>query len=200
MFTGIIKTVGRIRTLDAGQAGRRLVVECPELDPGRLEPGDSVAVAGVCLTVLEPAPGAFAADISNETLAATTLGGKEPGDPVNLEPSLAAGEPLGGHLVTGHVDGIARLASRWPDGDSVALRFSVPDRLARFVAVKGSVTIDGVSLTVNRVEGAEFEVNLIPHTLAVTTLGQLRDNDPVNLEVDLIARYLDRLLQARGNA
>lgn len=200
MFTGIIRAMGCIGAAERGSAGARLSIECPELDSWRLATGDSVAVAGVCLTALEIGAGTFAADVSAETLARTGLGALAPGDPVNLEPALAAGDALGGHLVTGHVDGLARLESRTPEGESVRMRFVVPEALARFVAEKGAVTLDGVSLTVNRVDGSAFEVNLIPHTLRVTTLGRLQDNDRVNLEVDLIARYVDRLLEARKHS
>lgn len=197
MFTGIVKAVGRIGAVEPQAGGARLAIECPGLDTERLSVGDSVCVSGVCLTALDIGTGSFAADVSAETLARTGLGDLGVGDPVNLEPALAAGEALGGHLVTGHVDGLARLESRTADGDSVRMRFRVADALARFMAEKGSVTLDGVSLTVNRVDGSAFEVNLIPHTLEATTLGRLRDNDQVHLEVDLIARYLDRLLEAR---
>ena len=199
MFTGIVKALGRVRSMDATAAGARLVIECPRLKPGHITPGDSIAVAGVCLTALEPTPDSFAADVSNETLELTSLGGRRPGDAVNLEPALAAGEPLGGHLVTGHVDGTALLASRRADGDSVRMRFVVPAHLVKYMAGKGSVTLDGVSLTINHVEDTALEVNVIPHTLEATTLGSLEENEPVNLEVDLVARYLERLLQARGS-
>jgi len=173
-------------------------IDCAELEPYRWQEGDSVAVAGCCLTVLDLDESGFSADLSGETLARTSLGNLAEGDPVNLEPALAAGDRLGGHLVTGHVDGLAEVVSITPAGDSRICRFRVPAELARFVAEKGSVTLDGVSLTVNAVEYDEFEVNLIPHTLKVTTLGHLEAGAVVNLEVDLVARYLDRLAEMRG--
>jgi riboflavin synthase len=160
--------------------------------------GDSVAVSGVCLTLVEVAAGRFAAELSGETLARTTLGALAPGSPVNLEPALAAGAPLGGHLVAGHVDGIATVREVHPDGAALAAAVEAPAPLARFIAEKGSVTLDGVSLTVGRVAGARFEVTLVPHTLSMTTLGGLAAGRSLNLEVDLVARYLDRLLEARG--
>ncbi|MDT8450460.1 MAG: riboflavin synthase [Wenzhouxiangellaceae bacterium] len=193
MFTGIIKARGRVASLTPTSAGRRLVVECGALPEFTLAVGDSIAVSGVCLTALEPEDRRFAADVSPETLALTTLGGLAPGDAVNLEPALRAGDPLGGHLVSGHVDGLAELLDVRPEGDNRRMRFEAPASLARYIAPKGSVTLDGVSLTVNRVEHNRFELNLIPHTLAVTTLGALEPGDKVNLEVDPIARYVERL-------
>ncbi|AKS42600.1 riboflavin synthase [Wenzhouxiangella marina] len=197
MFTGIIQAVGTVTSFSARGDGARLAIRCPELEPARWSEGDSVAVAGCCLTALELTTEGFEADLSGETLRCTSLGRLAEGAPVNLEPALAMGDRLGGHWVTGHVDGLARLAAITPLGDNRRLEFQVPAELARFVAAKGSVTLDGVSLTVNRVRGDRFEVNLIPHTLEVTTLGRLRENDEVNLEVDLLARYMDRLLEQR---
>lgn len=196
MFTGIVQAVGKVGGIAAGEAGCRMRIECPELEPARFSAGDSVAVAGCCLTALAIDRNGFSADLSAETLARTSLGRLAAGDPVNLEPALAAGDRLGGHLVTGHVDGLAAVRSIKPSGDSRVLRFRGPPALSRFIAEKGSVTLDGVSLTVNAVEGTGFEVNLIPHTLAATTLGRLTTGDQVNLEVDLIARYTERLLGA----
>lgn len=195
MFTGIIQAIGWVAEVRGSEPGRRLRIECRELEPDRLEPGGSVAVAGICLTVLASDAAGFSADLSAETLACSTLGRLGEGTAVNLEPPLAAGDPLGGHLVAGHVDGLAQLVTRTPEGDSVRMRFSAPGGLERFIAAKGSVALDGVSLTVNRADGADFEVNVIPHTLAVTTLGSLGEGDQVNLEVDLVARYLDRLIR-----
>jgi len=198
MFTGIIKSLGRVAEISATAGGKRFRIGCPELDGFALDSGDSIAVNGVCLTALEPGAREFDADVSAETLALTTLNRVEPGAPVNLEPALKAGDALGGHLVSGHVDGVARLTETEPLGDNRRMRFDAPTPLARYIAQKGSVTLDGVSLTVNRVEQARFELNLIPHTLAQTTLGRLRVGDLVNIEVDQIARYLERLLEFRG--
>lgn len=194
MFTGIVQAVGTVSQITPAEGGCRMRIDCAELEPARWRTGDSIAVAGCCLTALDIDEQGFSADLSGETLARTSLGGLSVGDGVNLEPALALGERLGGHLVTGHVDGLAEVVSVRPAGESRIFRFRVPDELARFVAPKGSVTLDGVSLTVNAVDGAAFEVNLIPHTLAVTTLGRLDAGDGVNLEVDLLARYTERLL------
>ena len=198
MFTGIIQATGTVTEIQPADQGVRLRIRCPELHPERWQPGDSVAVSGCCLTALELDAEAFSADLSAETLSRTSLGGVGEGDTVNLEPALALGDRLGGHLVTGHVDGLAEVVRVEPAGDSRVVTFRVPEHLARFVAEKGSVTLDGVSLTVNGVSDAEFEVNLIPHTWQVTTLGTLAPGARVNLEIDLLARYLDRLLQQRG--
>ena len=200
MFTGIVQALGRVSARDHHGGGCRMRIHCPELQPHRWQEGDSVAVAGCCLTVLDLDESGFSADLSGETLDRTSLGNLAEGDAVNLEPALAAGDRLGGHLVTGHVDGLAEVVSIRLAGDSRIVRFRVPKDLARFVAKKGSVTLDGVSLTVNAVEHDEFEVNLIPHTLEVTTLGHLEAGAVVNLEVDLVARYLDRLFEMRGQA
>jgi riboflavin synthase len=193
MFTGIVQAVGTVSRITPAESGCRMRIDCPDLDPAGWQTGDSVAVAGCCLTALEIDARGFSADLSAETLERTSLGSLEVGSPVNLEPALAVGDRLGGHLVSGHVDGLADVVSLRAAGESRVFRFRVPASLARFVAEKGSVTLDGVSLTVNAVEGCEFEVNLIPHTLAVTTLGQLEAGSSVNLEVDLLARYLERL-------
>jgi riboflavin synthase len=196
MFTGIVQAVGTVAEITPAEAGCRMRIDCPDLEPERWSEGDSVAVAGCCLTALAIDERGFSADLSAETLARTSLGGRAAGDPVNLEPALAVGDRLGGHLVSGHVDGLAEVVSIEPAGDSRIFRFRVPETLARFIAEKGSVTLDGVSLTVNGVDGQYFDVNLIPHTLAVTTLGRLDAGDRVNLEVDLLARYLERLTGA----
>ncbi len=198
MFTGIIQTAGTVTGIEPADQGVRLRIRCPELQPGRWQAGDSVAVAGCCLTALALDEESFSADLSAETLARTSLGGLGVGDQVNLEPAMALGDRLGGHLVSGHVDGLAEVVAVRPVGDSHVVRFRVPEALARFIAEKGSVTLDGVSLTVNSVAADEFEVNLIPHTWQVTTLGALQPGVRVNLEIDLLARYLDRLLQQRG--
>jgi riboflavin synthase len=197
MFTGIIQALGRVDRIEPAADGARLRILCPELGPAEWQTGDSVAVAGCCLTALDIDDQGFSADLSGETLDRTSLGRLKAGDRVNLEPALAVGDRLGGHLVTGHVDGLAELVALTPLGDNYRLRFRVPAGLARYIAEKGSATLDGVSLTVNAVEGREFEVNLIPHTWQVTTLGQLALGDTVNLEVDLLARYMERLLSQR---
>jgi len=185
MFTGIVQGVGKIlRT-------KPLEIDCAGLDLADLAVGDSICVQGVCLTVTATRPRGFTADVSQETLRVTT-GLDRPGA-VNLEKSLALGGKLGGHLVTGHVDGVGEVRSR--NGTVFALR--APQPLAKYLAAKGSICVDGVSLTVNRVEGDSFEVNLIPHTLEVTTLSRLAPGVRVNLEVDLIARYVERMLAAR---
>ena len=194
MFTGIVQDIGRIERAEARGGDLRLVIACERLDTSRLAEGDSVSVQGCCLTALEIRDRSFAADLSRETLALTTLGELRAGSPVNLEPALRAGDALGGHLVSGHVDGIAQVLSVTGDARSTRLVIGVPAALARFIAAKGSVAVDGVSLTVNEVEGANFGVNIIPHTQAVTTLGALAPGARVNVEVDQVARYLARLL------
>ena len=195
MFTGIVRDVGRIRELaPSAQGDLSLSIEVDQLDLSQTQLGDSIAVSGVCLTAVEVQPRAFRADVARATLAVTTIGRWTRGRRVNLEPALRAGEALGGHLVAGHVDGIGEVVARRGDARSQTLRLRVPETLQRYVARKGSITLDGVSLTVNQVEGAEFELNLVPHTLAVTTLGELSVGDAVNVEVDLIARYVERLM------
>lgn len=184
MFTGIVQAVGRIMRTDP------LEVDCGALAMDDVALGDSVCVQGVCLTVTALRPRGFTADVSAETLRVTT-GLDRPGH-VNLEKSLSIGDKLGGHLVTGHVDGVGEVVSR----RAGVVVFRLPEGLAKYVATKGSVCVDGVSLTVNRVEGSAFEVNLIPHTLEVTTLSRLQAGVPVNVEVDLLARYVERLFQA----
>lgn len=194
MFTGIVTAKGIIEErVDTG-GDCRLAVRAVGLDLGDCREGDSIAVSGACLTMLRPEGPAFRADVSKETLALTTLGSLKPGDEVNLELALRLQDHLGGHLVSGHVDGRARLVSRHPDARSERFEFEVPPSLQRYVVKKGSVCLDGVSLTVNEVEGNRFTVCLIPHTLEITTLGRLQPGDELNLEVDLVARYLERLL------
>lgn len=196
MFTGIVQDVGRIAALEARAGDTRMRVAVERLDLARIAEGDSICVQGCCVTALriDARARTFEADLSRETLAITTLGALRPGASVNLEPALRAGDPLGGHLVAGHVDGIARVVARTGDARSLRLEFEAPPELARYIARKGSVSIDGVSLTVNDVQGPRFGVNLIPHTQAVTTLGQLAVDSRVNLEVDTLARYIERLL------
>jgi len=191
MFTGIVTDLGRVRAV-AGAAERRIEI-ATGYDTASIAIGASIACAGVCLTAVETGADWFAVDVSAETLARTTLGGWRVGDRVNLERSLRIGDELGGHLVLGHVDGVARILSREPAGEAQRFVFEAPAALAPFIAEKGSVALDGVSLTVNRVRGARFEVMLIPHTLAQTTFGARAAGDIVNLEVDVLARYVARL-------
>lgn len=194
MFTGIITAVGAITTLQPRSGDVRLHIASGKLDLTDVQLGDSIAVSGVCLTVIERCSDGFQADVSRETLERTTLGVAQPGTPVNLEKALTPTTRLGGHLVSGHVDGIGVVTEWRPDGRSWRLRIQAPDPLARYIAEKGSITVDGVSLTVNRVDGAAFELNIVPHTLAATSLADFAPGRRVNLEVDLIARYLERLL------
>jgi riboflavin synthase len=199
MFTGIVQDIGRIDSRAARAGDIRLSIGVDRLDLNRIAVGDSICVQGVCLTVTELAGRAFAADVSRETLSLTTLGEMDAGSAVNLEPALRAGDALGGHLVSGHVDGIGTVLSTADDARSQRVTIAAPADLARYVARKGSVTIDGVSLTVNELQGTSFGVNLIPHTTAVTTLGRLVAGTRVNLEVDQVARYIERLLGTSGN-
>jgi riboflavin synthase len=199
VFTGLVQTTGIVRALREGPQSRRLVIEAAELATADREIGASVCVSGVCLTVTETGDDRFAADVAFETLAVTTLGSLTVGARVNLEPSLRLGDALGGHLVSGHVDGVGRLLRVEPRGEARECWFWLPEPLRRYVAVKGSIAVDGVSLTVNRVDEIGFMVGLIPHTLQVTTLGTLVERcveqPAVNLEVDMLARYVERLLQ-----
>ncbi|PZQ16436.1 MAG: riboflavin synthase [Rhodanobacter denitrificans] len=195
MFTGIIQAVGRVAALEPRGGDVRLRIAAPGWSLDDVAEGDSIAVAGVCLTALDLAADGFAADVSIETLNLTTLGRLAPGDGVNLEKALRLSDRLGGHLVSGHVDGVGRVVEIAADARSQRWTFEAPAALARYIAVKGSICIDGVSLTVNAVDGARFGVNLIPHTQAVTTFGTRRPGDAVNLEVDLLARYIERLQQ-----
>lgn len=193
MFTGIIKGIGTILEQEPRGGDTRLVIDAGDADLGALTLGDSIAVSGVCLTAITLDDSRFAADVSNETLSLTTLGESRVGSHVNLEGALRAGEPLGGHMVSGHVDGFAVLEDKTEDGRSWRLVFSVPPSLALFIAPKGSVCLDGISLTVNEVDDARFGVNIIPHTMEHTTLGERQIGDRLNLEIDLVARYLARL-------
>ncbi|MET0616748.1 MAG: riboflavin synthase [Luteibacter sp.] len=199
MFTGIIQAVGRIARLEPRGGDVRLVVDTAPLDMTDVALGDSIAVSGVCLTVIDFDAKSFAADVSNETLAHTTLGKHKAGDPVNLEKALRLADRLGGHLVSGHVDGTGKVVSVVPDGRSQRWTFEVEAGLSRYIAHKGSVCIDGTSLTVNEVGGNRFGVNLIPHTVEHTAFSARRPGDSVNIEVDVVARYVERLL-ASGDA
>jgi len=193
MFTGIVTDLGQVRAVKRG--GDTRIEVATGYDTAAIAPGASICCSGACLTVIGKGPGWFAVQASVETLARTTLGAWREGTPVNLERALKAGDELGGHLVAGHVDGVGMVLRRASEGESLRLVFQAPDDLARFIAPKGSLTVDGVSLTVNQVDGTSFGVNVIPYTQQVTTLGGLKTGDRVNLEIDLIARYVARLLQ-----
>jgi riboflavin synthase, alpha subunit len=197
MFTGIIEATGRISAIRDQGGDKRISITSDALDFSDVRIGDSIAVNGVCVTALDIHSTGFSADVSRETLAVTTLSELKVGTLVNLEKALMPQSRLGGHIVSGHVDGIAELLSRRPDGRSERLVFKLPQELARYVAHKGSICIDGVSLTVNEVHGCEFGVNIIPHTAERTTLLEYRPGARVNIEVDVISRYLERLLQDR---
>lgn len=194
MFTGIVQAVGRVAALEPRGEDVRLRIATGDLDLDDVVLGDSIAVSGVCLTAVELPGDGFWADVSGETLACTTFSMLQVGTAVNLEKALTPSTRLGGHLVSGHVDGMGEVLERRPDGRSVRFRVRAPQPLARYIAAKGSICLDGISLTVNAVSGAEFELNIVPHTLAVTTMDGLRPGSRVNLEVDVIARYLERLL------
>jgi riboflavin synthase len=197
MFTGIVTDLGRVTKLQRGELTELTIGT--RLDTAAISIGASIACSGACLTVVAVAPGEFTVQASAETLACTTIGGWQEGTQVNLEQSLRVGDELGGHLVSGHVDGVARIVERRPEAESVRFVFDVPERLAPFIAPKGSVALDGVSLTVNEVSGARFGVNIIPHTLACTNFGAVVPGQQMNLEIDLIARYVARLLGSRAN-
>ena len=192
MFSGIVAAMGRINKIEKREGGVRLGVSASRLGMDDVAIGDSIAVNGVCLTVVVKAPTSFEADVSAETLACTV--GLDAGGDVNLEKALRLSDRLGGHMVSGHVDGVGEVLKFEPVDESVLLRVRAPEALARYIAKKGSVAVHGVSLTVNQVEGAEFEINLIPHTVSVTTFRNCTVGTKVNLEVDLIARYVERML------
>ncbi len=194
MFTGIIEAVGEIVVCEPRSGDLRLRVKTSGLDLGSIGLGDSIATNGVCLTVIALPGDGYVADVSSETLANTTIGDWQAGTPVNLERALTPSSRLGGHLVSGHIDAVGEVLSRHPDARSERFRLRAPDSLAKYIAHKGSITVDGTSLTVNRVEGAEFELNIVPHTLEHTVMGTYVPGSRVNLEVDLVARYLERLL------
>ncbi|QIK37433.1 riboflavin synthase [Caldichromatium japonicum] len=194
MFTGIIQSVGRVQRLEPRGGDLRLFIDAGKLTLAAVQLGDSIAVNGVCLTVVSLTEGGFSADVSRETLNLTTLRDLNFASRVNLEKALTLSTPLGGHLVSGHVDGVGKVIERQADARSVRLRIQAPAELARYIARKGSIAVDGVSLTVNAVEGSVFAVNIVPHTLDETIIGDYRPGTQVNIEVDLIARYLERLL------
>jgi riboflavin synthase len=194
MFTGIVQGVGRIRSVEPHGGDVTMWIETGAIPLGDVEIGGSIAVNGCCLTAVQLEGNAFKADLSRETLSLTTAGGWDGGTPVNLEKALTAGQALGGHYVTGHVDGVGEVVGRHEDARSVRVEFEVPPDLARYIARKGSVCVDGVSLTVNGVAGRRFDVNLVPHTLEQTILCGYHPGTRVNLEVDIIARYLERMV------
>ena len=191
MFTGIVTDIGRVRDVRATDRDRRYEIEMA-WDTADIDLGASVSHAGCCLTVTEKGAGWFAVEVSNETLSKTTLGSWAAGDSVNLERAARLGDEMGGHVVSGHVDGLGRVVSITPEGGSHRIAVEAPSPLHRYIAAKGSITVDGVSLTVNVVEGRVFWLNIIPHTWVVTTLGALKVGDTVNLEIDMLARYLAR--------
>jgi riboflavin synthase len=197
MFTGIIQSVGKVTRLDRRGSDLRIVVDIGKLPGDQIGIGDSIAVNGVCLTAVQIAGNTFTADVSNETISCTTFDEIGVGVPVNLELSLTPSTRMGGHIVSGHVDGVGEVLGKSEDGRSVRFRISLPRELARYVAGKGSIAVDGISLTVNQADADFFEVNIVPHTLAETTLGTAEVGQRVNLEVDLLARYLERLLSER---
>ena len=195
MFTGIIQAVGRIAEIDAGEQDIRLRIETGKLPLTDVALGDSIATSGVCLTVTELPGDGFWADVSPETLSLTSLGSKGVGDAVNLETSLTLSTPLGGHLVSGHVDGVGYIEQIMEDARFWRVKVAAPDNLARYIAMKGSICVDGTSLTVNQVDGSVFELTIIPQTWEETVFSEYVAGSPVNLEVDVIARYLERLMQ-----
>ena len=197
MFTGIVTALGTVRDIRplGGSADMRLTITAPWPDTASIPIGASIGCSGCCLTAVEIGPDWFSADASAETLGRSTLGRWRPGTRVNLERSLRLGDELGGHLVSGHVDGVGDVVSAAPEHGSTRIVFRVPTDLARFIAVKGSIAVDGVSLTVNEVANDAFGVNIIPHTAAVTSFGSLRPGDAVNLEIDMLARYVARLAE-----
>lgn len=198
MFTGIIQAVGTLQAQQPADGDLRLQINTGKLDNTDLSPGDSIAVQGVCLTIVELDDTSFCADVSNETLAHTSLGRLAPGSPVNLEKALTLQSYLSGHWVSGHVDGQGEILSRTDDARSVRFTVRAPTNLAHYIAPKGSVTLDGVSLTVNQVTHTDFSLNIVPHTLRETCFAYYQPGDLVNLEIDILARYLERLLTARA--
>ncbi len=198
MFTGIVREVGRVAEIDGGDEGIRLVVAAP-VTSGGVEIGGSVAIDGVCLTAVEATGGRIAFDAVPETLRRTSLGRLRAGDEVNVEPALRAGDPLGGHLVQGHVDGVGRVRSLEPEGEGLRVVVDAPEEILRYCVEKGSIAVEGVSLTVAELRRDGFEVALVPHTLEATTLASLLPGREVNLEVDVLAKYVERLLPPQGS-
>ena len=194
MFTGIIQAIGQIKTKDVHDKGAVFSFVSSELDFSSVSIGDSIAVNGVCLTAVEIGTDTFIADLSQETLDCSIFGDLSVGDDINLEKVLRLDQGIDGHLVSGHVDGQGEVVDKYPEGDSTRFKISTPQNLVKYIARKGSITINGVSLTVNSIENNVFDVNIVPHTLTATTLGQLSVGNKINLEVDIIARHLEQLL------
>jgi riboflavin synthase len=195
MFTGIILAIGKIAAIEPNKGDYRLKIDTGTLSIDDCALGDSIAVDGVCLTAVEFGKQYFYADVSNETLSRTTLGNAKPGTPVNLELALTPSTRMGGHIVSGHIDGVGQVIEKTADARSIRFKLKAPDNLAKYIAEKGSICINGISLTVNEVNGPVFAVNIVPHTLDKTTLHNAAVGTSVNLEVDLLARYIERLLQ-----
>lgn len=194
MFTGIIQAVGSIQSREMRGGDARMTINTGALDMGQVKVGDSIAVNGVCLTAVEFTNNSFVADVSGESLSRTTLGELKADSKVNLEMALTPTTHLGGHLVSGHVDGVGEVVKRWSDARSERFLIRTPENLAKYIAEKGSICVDGISLTVNGIDGCDFDLNIVPHTLQMTTMGRFEAGQRVNLEVDIIARYLERLL------
>lgn len=194
MFTGIIESLGKIESIEDKGGDARFWINTGKLDMGDVQLGDSIAMNGVCLTAIDLRDDAYCADVSGETLSLTSLRDLKAGSRVNLEKALTPTTRLGGHLVSGHVDGMGKVVDRYDDARSVRFTIEAPRDLAKYIAMKGSITVDGVSLTVNKVDGARFELNIVPHTLQETIIDEYQPGRVVNLEVDLIARYLERLV------
>ena len=199
MFTGLVETTGTILRLERADRGLHLTLRA-SLESPDLKIGESIAVDGVCLTVVSLQGDAFTVDVSEETVSRSTLGQRRPGDEVNLERALRLGDRLSGHLVSGHADGTGRVAARQRRGESLVIKFEIPPELSRYLIEKGSVAVNGVSLTVNRCEGRQFEVNVVPHTARASTLGNLKVGDRVNVEVDLIGKYVEKFLLQRSGS
>ncbi len=193
MFTGLVEGIGVIKRIDLKGVDRRIYVQ-PGFDMDGVEIGESISVDGACLTVTEWDGSMFSADVSAETLSRTTLGSKKIGDKVNLERALRVGDRLGGHVVLGHVDCVGTLKRRYTEGSSIRLVFEIPEKLTKYIIEKGSIAINGVSLTVNSVKSNTFDINIIPHTAEITTIGALRAGDKVNIEVDVIGKYVEKML------
>jgi len=194
MFTGIIESLGKIESIEEKGGDARFWIQTGKMDMSGVQLGDSIAMNGVCLTAIELREDAYCADVSGETLSLTSLKQVKPGSTVNLEKALTLSTRLGGHLVSGHVDGLGKVIDRYDDARSVRFVIESPKTLAKYIAVKGSITVDGVSLTVNKLDGCQFELNIVPHTLQETIMHSYQPGSEVNLEVDLIARYLERLM------
>ena len=198
MFTGIIQDIGTIAVIDKQSDWTLTIKTDAKLPLDKMDLGASIACSGICLTVTEKNASQFKVQVSQETLSKTTAVHWKTGSNINLEAALRAGDELGGHLLSGHVDGVARVVSRTPEGDSIRFQFEVPETFARLLAPKGSAAIDGISLTVNEVSGARFGVNIIPHTQKMTTIAALNPGDEANFEVDMIARYVERMLDTKA--